>query len=47
MTSDSDICSYCRNEPVDLDDPRHRLCHECLTEHSMTWAKLDRQYLSN
>lgn len=46
MTIDSEVCKYCRLEPIDWDDPRHQLCHTCLTEHSVTWAKLDREYLS-
>jgi len=47
MTSEADVCGYCRLEEVDQQDPRHRLCQTCLSEHSATWAKLDREYLSN
>jgi len=45
MTSSTDICQDCRLEQVDVDNPIHRLCHTCLSEHSMTWAKLDRALL--
>ena len=47
MINSNATCSYCSLEVVDHDDPQHGLCHTCLTEHSLSWAKMDRFILSN
>jgi hypothetical protein len=41
-----DICKYCKQEEIDWEEPQHKLCHTCLTEHAATWHKMDLDYLS-
>jgi hypothetical protein len=46
MTSDADICSYCRHFPVSQDDRNSQLCQDCLDEHKKSWHLMDKLELS-